>query len=111
MGNWTFDNSPRHYATLRRRLPCLLCGFHGRLAEDVVNVGRPRDPLAVFEDVRLELSSHVRRVLRIRREHVVLYYQGRREVAGGLNIIIIPAKRDKAFVCHFPRTLRLGSNS
>lgn len=59
MGNRALNNSPRHYATLRRRLSCLLCRLHGGLGEEVVDIGHSSDPLAVFEDVRLELSSHV----------------------------------------------------
>lgn len=59
MGNRAFDNSPCHYATLWWRLPCLLCRLHGGLAEEVVDIGHPGDPLAVLENVRLELSSHV----------------------------------------------------
>lgn len=104
MGDWAFDDSPCHDATLWWRLPYLLCGLHGGLAEEVVNIGHSSDPLAVLENVRLELSGHVACVLRVRGEHVVLYYQWQREVAGGLNITI-PAQR-RGRVCHFPRTLR-----
>lgn len=57
MSNRAFDQSPGHDATLGRWL-FLLGRLRGRLAQDVVDVRGPRNPLAILEDLGLELRGH-----------------------------------------------------
>lgn len=57
MSNRAFDQSPGHDSTLGR-WSFLLGRLRGGLAQDVVDVRGPRNPLAIFEDLGLELRSH-----------------------------------------------------
>lgn len=58
MSNWAFDQGPGHDAALGWWL-FLLGRLRGGLAQDVVDVRGPRNPLAIFEDLGLKLGSHV----------------------------------------------------
>lgn len=58
MSNRALDQSPGHDPTLGWWL-FLLGRLRDGLAQDVVDVRGPRNPLAIFEDLGLELRSHV----------------------------------------------------
>lgn len=58
MSNRAFDQGSGHDAALGRWL-FLLGWFRGGFTQDVVDIQGPRNPLAIFEDLRLELGSHI----------------------------------------------------
>lgn len=58
MSNRAVDQGPGHDATLWRWL-FLLGWLGGGLIQDVVDVHVPHNPAAIFEDLGLELGSHV----------------------------------------------------